>query len=482
MHRSSKFQDEIIFVLLVSLSIFISIYFDLFDLFHDYTREYEDLEIDEWFIALLPISAITIWYALRKIHKNNILAQEVINTSQKDTITSLPNRAAFRKTYKEHQNLDDFLFLINVINFKDINHSFGINVGDQAIRTIALKLQNIVQELTQKTLFRVYGDEFAFFCQSDLKHAQTLAYTIKNSFEKESINIDNTIDIQIDIAISFSNTQPKFQTALIAMQTLKQSTDTSILLYEKDKDYQQRSSKNLKTLKLLKEAKEHNLFTPVYQPIVDNKTKEFSKYETLIRIQKDDTMIYPNEFLELSKKYKYYDLITKAVIEKSFQVFQNRKEKFSINLSSMDINNESILEYLFTTMNENKETASRMIVELVESENIDFTQKVISFRDKIKSYGVELAIDDFGSGYSNMINILQLQPDYIKIDGSLIEGLQTDMQNYSFVEAIVSFAQKNNIKTIAEFVSTKEIFETVQKLGIDFSQGYYFAKPQLKPY
>jgi EAL domain-containing protein (putative c-di-GMP-specific phosphodiesterase class I) len=92
-----------------------------------------------------------------------------------------------------------------------------------------------------------------------------------------------------------------------------------------------------------------------------------------------------------------------------------------------------------------------------------------------------LAIDDFGSGYSNMINILQLQPEYIKIDGSLVQELQNNPAYYSFVETIVSFAHKNGIKTVAEFVSSKEIFEVVQKLGIDFSQGYYFAKPEIKP-
>jgi len=477
----NKYKDEIIYFSLLFISISVSVYYDLFDMFHDYTRTFEEVEMDEWFIALIPISGLTIWYALRKIERNTILTKELEKSNRIDMITSLPNRLAFRETYDEHKNRDDFLFIINVINFKDINHSFGISIGDEVIKKIALKLQKIVFDLTKQKLFRVYGDEFSFFYQGSEDSAKVMAQAIKQLFEKENIHIADNVDLQIDIAISYSNIQPKFQTALFAMQTLKNSTDKTIMRYKEDLNYQDRSNKNLETLKLLKEAREKNLFTPFYQAIVDNKTEKTVKYETLIRIQKNGQTFYPNEFLDISKKYKYYYNITKAVIQKSFELFEDREESFSINLSSMDISNETVLNYLFETIEANPQTASRLIVELVESEHIDFTEKLLSFRRRLKSYGVELAIDDFGSGYSNMINILQLQPEYIKIDGSLVQELQNNPAYYSFVETIVSFAHKNNIKTIAEYVSSKEIFEVVQKLGIDFSQGYYFAKPEIKP-
>jgi len=478
MHFYRKFKDEIIYFSLIFISLIVSIYFDLFDLFHDYTRQYENIEIDEWFIALLPISILTIAYAIQKIHKNTLLTQKIIDISRRDTITSLPNRFAFKEMYRKNRSSSCYLFLINVINFKDINHSFGITVGDNAIRKIALKLQTIVFELTGEKLFRVYGDEFAFF--TDPNDAEELAKKIKEQFEKESIQIDEQIKIQIDIAISYSNTKPKFQTALIAMQALKKDTNDSILGYKASSDYIEISQKNLEALKLLKEAKEKDLFVPYYQPIIDNKTQKIVKYETLIRIVKDGNVISPFEFLEVSKKYKYYDLITKTIIKKSFLLFEQRKEQFNINLSSMDISNQKVLDFLFQTIKQNPETASRMTIELVESENIDFTQKMAEFREELKKYRVKLAIDDFGSGYANMITTLQLQPDYIKIDGSLIQGLLTDEKNYSFVEAIVSFAKKHKIQTIAEYVSSKELFDLVKKLDIDFSQGYYFSAPLQK--
>ncbi len=481
--RQYKYFDEIVYFILISLSLIVSINFDLYELFHQYTRTYEDIEVDEWFIALLPISIITIWYALRKIHKNTLLAQQLIESSYTDPITSLPNRMAFRHSYDDMNTSDEnYLFLINVINFKDINHSFGIIIGDKVIKEIALKLQSIVFQTTYQKLYRVYGDEFAFFHnETTVEEAYALAKEIKSKFEKYTIFIDANLDIQIDIAISFSNTRPIFQTALIAMQNLKNNTHKSILYYDEQMDYQKRSQKNIKMLKLLKEAKEKQLFIPYYQPIVDTKTQKIVKYETLIRIQKEGELISPGDFLTLSKKYKYYRYITRSVIEKSFTTFKNRSESFTINFSQADILNDTTIHYLLSIIKNNPETASRLTIEIVESEDITFTQKILDFRKELKKHGVSFAIDDFGSGYSNIVNILKLQPEYIKLDGSIIQSLAEDPKNYSFVENIISFAKKNNIRTIAEFVSSKKIYELVLKLDIDLSQGYYFHKPLKEP-
>ena len=98
--------------------------------------------------------------------------------------------------------------------------------------------------------------------------------------------------------------------------------------------------------------------------------------------------------------------------------------------------------------------------------------------DEIKSYNVKLAIDDFGTGYSNFEYLLKLDADYIKIDGSMIKNIDTDPNSYSVVETIVSFARKNNMKVIAEYVSSQAIQDKVLELGIDFSQGYHIDEPR----
>ena len=119
-----------------------------------------------------------------------------------------------------------------------------------------------------------------------------------------------------------------------------------------------------------------------------------------------------------------------------------------------------------------------MIFELVESEGIESFDDVKLFIDEIKTFGCKIAIDDFGTGYSNFEYLLKLEADIIKIDGSLIKNIDTDINNYNVVESIVSFAKKNNIKIVAEFVSSQKIQDKIILLDIEYSQGYLISEPK----
>jgi len=118
-----------------------------------------------------------------------------------------------------------------------------------------------------------------------------------------------------------------------------------------------------------------------------------------------------------------------------------------------------------------------LTIELLETEEFQDYDLVYTFCTKIRSYGIKIALDDFGAGYSNFSHILNLPIDYIKIDASLISNIDRDTQSQIMVETIVGLAQKLKIQTIAEFVSSKEILDTVKRLKVDYAQGYYIGKP-----
>ena len=101
-----------------------------------------------------------------------------------------------------------------------------------------------------------------------------------------------------------------------------------------------------------------------------------------------------------------------------------------------------------------------------------------SFIKRVKRMGVKIAIDDFGAGYSNFERLLDFEPDILKIDGSLVKNIANDSYSRNVVETIVSFAKKQKIITIAEFVENEEIFNILYDLGVDYSQGYYFGEPK----
>ena len=124
---------------------------------------------------------------------------------------------------------------------------------------------------------------------------------------------------------------------------------------------------------------------------------------------------------------------------------------------------------------QDRSLASRIVLEITETEEMKDIVAVKSFLSEMQSLGCKVAIDDFGSGYSNFKYLMEIHANYLKIDGSLISGLPHDKSSLEIVKAITTFAREMGIKTIAEYVSSKEIYDCVTELGIDYSQGFYFS-------
>ena len=121
--------------------------------------------------------------------------------------------------------------------------------------------------------------------------------------------------------------------------------------------------------------------------------------------------------------------------------------------------------------------AERIVFEITESEDIVDDEKIVSFIREVRRTGAKFAIDDFGSGYSNFAYIMKMEPDYIKIDGTLIKDIHTNDVNRTLVKTIVAFSKELQIKTIAEYVHSKEVHEVVQEFGVDEYQGFYIQEP-----
>jgi EAL domain-containing protein (putative c-di-GMP-specific phosphodiesterase class I) len=114
------------------------------------------------------------------------------------------------------------------------------------------------------------------------------------------------------------------------------------------------------------------------------------------------------------------------------------------------------------------------------SDFIEDFSVVQEFTTYVRTFGCKIAIDDFGSGYSSMENILKLKPEIIKIDGSLIKNINTSEESKTIVKNIVNMSKELNAKTVAEFVHSKEVFDIVKNMNIDFLQGFYLGEPKSK--
>ena len=407
----------------------------------------------------------------RDITAQVLLERKIEKLAYFDQLTLLPNRQKILLDVSEKSPTACVIF--NIDEFKEINDFFGIENGDKILQNIAKWFLNFDFET-----YRIDGDEFAILYYDDIA-IDVLEHNIESLlslFDEEVFHIEEEI-VHIQFSVGIAKVKDNLLTkADIALHSAKEKK-IKISLYEENANIEQRYKENISIASAIREALLENRIVCLYQPIINIETNEVIKYETLVRmIDKNNKIIPPSNFLHIAKKTKLYSHITKEVIHQACNIFKNRKECFSINLSIDDIKDSSTIQEIIKTIIKT-DTSSRITFEILESEGIENYEEVINFITQIKALGSKIAIDDFGTGYSNFEHILKLNVDYIKIDGSLIKEIVNNNKHSIIVETIVDFARKIGAKTIAEFVSNEAIYSSVKEIGVDFSQGYYTGKP-----
>lgn len=239
----------------------------------------------------------------------------------------------------------------------------------------------------------------------------------------------------------------------------------------------EREQGNIHVLWVIREALNHKRVVPYFQEIHSNMPGKSRLFEALMRIKDEDGKIYfPDSFLPLAKEYSLYDALSVQMVDTVMNMFQDKKSRVSINLNVQDIYNRHMLKMIFDNMKAAKRPQN-FIFEIVETEEITDYEYIKSFADRIHEYGGKIAVDDFGSGFSNMLHILRIDADYIKIDGDVVKEITKDSLVRDFVEFMQSWCLKNNQALICEYIENKEIQDIMESFGVAYSQGYYFSKP-----
>lgn len=400
-----------------------------------------------------------------------------------DGLTRLPNRTKLLVDLTKGLE-GNALILLNIDGFKEINSCFGQDAGDTILTQVANELISQTSRLKTGKVYKLPSDEYAIVIQEHLTYEQIESIVIAMGEEIKCCSMiarsdeDVSLDVTIGVALlSEADGRPKDLLSLADMaQKLAKKERKPYLFYTPSMQIKEGYERNLGWIKRIKNAIEEDLVIPFFQPIVDSRTLKINKYEALVRIQEGDVFVTPDEFLKVAKKVKLYPSITKIMIDKTLATFAKLKTSVSINLSIEDILNESINNYVLNKVRECG-FAERIIFEITESEGICNYDAVNEFIKEVKRYGGKIALDDFGSGYSNFVYVTQLNVDYIKIDGSIIRQIAHNQSAQVVTETIIKFASRLGIKTIAEFVSDAEIYRCLEGLSIDNYQGYYFGVP-----
>lgn len=394
-----------------------------------------------------------------------------------DTTTKLPNKLKLSKDI--NLNEDYYLIIINVDGFRQINDCFGVEAGD----FISLEVSKILSRYVINKFFRLYKiqiDEYALLITNKYNRIDynKLVTRIVNDLTNNPFIYDNReiyYNVSAGIATSQYGNKDLIRNAGLALTVTK--TNKSIYTMYDESIETHKNTESIFWLNELKKAITNDYVVLYFQPIVSNTSGKIEYLEALIRIKKEDgTLYFPNEFINISKQIRLYNQLTKIVLTKAINVAKTYNCNISINLSFEDIINEDTREFILNALTD-ENINKRIKFELTESESITNYELISSFINDINERGSMIAIDDFGSGYSNYYNILRLNINYLKLDGSLIRNILTDSYGQAIIKSVVELTKQLNIKTIAEYVYSEEVHQYVKELKIDYSQGYHISYP-----
>jgi PAS domain S-box-containing protein len=379
------------------------------------------------------------------------------------------------------QHKQSIVFLIKIEEFSYLKHSFKQKVTKRLQNLFAKELLKLMPiECNFDNIFTLNNGKFVFIKEDnefiDKKKMSQVLQNFQNQVNQKKIKI-GIVDYTLSIVCSLAYGEDAFENAKIGLNKILKTKENFIVASNLIEETAKASHEKLNKFMMLKEAIASYRIIAHFQPIVNNNTLKIEKYESLVRlIDSNNNIISPYHFLDVAKEGKYYHEMTSMVLRNSFRALFYTNEEISINLSALDIEDERTQKEFYALLEKYKTETHRVTIELTEDETIKSEKKTLAFIKMLRKYSVKLALDDFGTGQSNFSRIQAYQPDYIKIDGSLIRNIEQDNFSRDIVETIVFFAKKQKIQTIAEFVENKNIYNILTKLGVDYSQGYYFAK------
>lgn len=411
------------------------------------------------------------------ILKNKII-EEGIN---KDPVTGLNNYSGFMNEAPALVSRMSMLgnnvgvIAFDIKGLSAINKQYGHSEGDVVINALGIIISKAFDDISSFCFCMGNGEIIALrMYKSDPEEG------IKEKLNKVSdylneYNSTQSEDKKIEIYSSTGIGEIYSQNELekLVNETINKKNTMKNSLVSKLSEDEKKEEEAVRTVI------DNNCLVYHFQPIVNARTGEIFSYEALMRSSIEP---YPNP-LTIIKYAEHMDRLydvealtfrnVLAIMKQRQDIFDGSRKLFINSIPGQNLKGDDLME-LVSAASEVKDT---IVIELTEQAELS-DEDVHAMKNDFYSLGIQTAIDDYGTGYSNVVNLLRYDPDYLKIDRALLSEIQNSSQKQYFVKQMVRFCHENNVMALAEGVETYEELKTVIELGVDLIQGYYTGRPQ----
>ena len=442
------------------------------------------------------------------------LRHELSWQASHDALTGLINRREFESqvaaalSVARDGSARHGLLFLDLDQFKVVNDTCGHVAGDELLRQIAHLLQAKMRD--SDVLARLGGDELGvLLCNCPLERAHSIADNLRMAVKDfRFVWGDQTFEIGVSIGLVVLDTDSKSLPEVLsaadrACYMAKEQGRNRVHVYQETDIVLAKRYGEMLWVVRLNDAFQQQRFQLYYQPIVSlDAASDDDHVEILIRMQNErGEIVLPGAFIPAAERYDLIATMDRWVIEAVFGHIGRTEQaanqpqliehdavidgiaargdrSYSINLSGISLNDDRLLTFIADQFSRHGVPPQLICFEITETAAIGNLTKAKSFMQEIKAMGCKFALDDFGSGLSSFAYLKNLPVDYLKIDGSFVRDVATDPIMHAMVASINQVGHVMGIKTVAEFVETDSILKQVQKIGIDFAQGYAVGRPQ----
>jgi diguanylate cyclase (GGDEF)-like protein/PAS domain S-box-containing protein len=427
------------------------------------------------------------------------LTRQMTYQASHDPLTGLVNRREFERRLQEalesasSGGVTHALCYLDLDRFKAVNDTCGHTAGDNMLREVATLIKDAVRD--SDTVGRIGGDEFALLLVGcPLEKARQICDDVLHSvsdyrfvWKDKIFNIGVSIGL-VEIGRDGGSIEDTMNSADSACYVAKKQGGVHVHVYSAREEANARHRGEIHWLQKLQGALRDNKFELYFQPIVHARAGGVRgpALEVFVRLEADGAQpAAPSaEFIRAAERYRLMPNVDRWVVQAVLSALGRgglklpQGRSIAINIAGQTLGDADFLEFVVDCFDHTGATPGDICFEVTESSVVANFDHARRFIEVLHGMGCEFALDDFGSGLSSFSNLKTLPMDYLKIDGSFIRNLGSDLVNRAVVAAMIELSRSLNFRVVAEQVEDQSSLDAVKRMGIDFVQGFIIARPQ----